>query len=132
MSTEIQAHGVENAKQFITILGGQVYSAATIDKNGDGEISTGEWTGFGSGFAMAVFTSFSIVSASLPEFGDLKGKEFDELTDHVLATDFLPDDKEQAEVLVKYVLHVANTNRKFAIDLIGLSRGEKIALPVAA
>ena len=96
-----QELGIENAKQFITVLSGQVYAGANIDKDGDGQISTMEWTGFGSGFAMAVFSSFGVATAAFPEFGDLKGSEFDELTAHVLKTDFLPSEKEQPEILVK-------------------------------
>ena len=127
-----QTHGIVNAKKFLTILGAQVQAAATMDSDGDGQISTMEWTNFGGGLAIAVFSSFSTVSAALPEFGDLKGEEFDELTTHVLGIDFLPDSKDQAEDLVKYVLFVANTNRKFVGNLVALSKGKAIEVPSAA
>ena len=74
----------------------------------------------------------STLNASFPEIADVKGEEFDELTDYVLKTDFLPDDKDRAENVVKYIFFVANTLRGIGGNVVAISRGEDIEWPTAA
>ena len=102
--------GIENAKMFLTALAGQVFAAANIDDNRDGEVTTGEWSGFGTQLILAVLGNLSVGRNAFPEFADIKGSELAELTDHVLKTNFLPDDRDQAEALVKTVLVLAYIN----------------------
>lgn len=118
--------GIENAKAFITALAGQIYAASTIDADGDGAISTTEWTSFGTGFVLAALGNLTIGRNAFPEFADLKGAEFGQLTGHVLSTDFLPDDKQQAEDLVKLVIVAANANRLLIEGIVSLSKGEEL------
>jgi hypothetical protein len=120
------ALGINNAKAFLTALAGQVMAGASLDANRDGTISTSEWTGFGTGFILAALGNLSTGRAAFPEFGDLKGPEFGELTAHVLNTDFLPGDQDQAEQLVKLVLLAANANRLLISGILDLSQGRPL------
>jgi hypothetical protein len=116
--------GITNAKAFLTTLAAQVYAASTIDSDNDGDISTSEWTNFGTQLILAVLGNFSVARNAFPEFGDIKGDEYGELVAHVLKTDFLPDDDDKAEDLVKTILVLAYVNRIGVMNIQASLQGE--------
>ena len=53
-------------------------------------------------------------------------EEWEELTDHIVATDFLPDDREKAEQYLRLVVLWLNYNRRFVSKSIAFfSKEEK-------
>lgn len=119
-------YGVDNLKTVITFLGGRVNEAVQIDKNGDGKVDFTEIIGYSLGTASlipGILPSFSLIDE---EAKDLDNNEWDELVQHVLNTDFLPDDKEQAEHFIKATVFVLNVNRQYIRFASRVFKGEEV------
>lgn len=124
--------GIENLKRLITAVAAQAAAAFSIDANGDGKISTGEYTSFGTGFLLAALGNAGTAQAAFPEIKDIEGDEFGQLTKHVIATKFLPDSEAEAEKLIKLVVITAYLNKVMVDTIIATSKGEPIELDLEA
>ena len=118
--------GVSNLKKAITYLGGQIRNAYSIDQDGDGKSSTAELIQYGLATIATLPGILPAFSASEDEIKDLTSAEINELVDHVLNTEFLPDDRERAEHYVKSLIYVLNVNRQMVSFSIKFFAGEDV------
>ena len=118
--------GVSNLKKAITYLGGQIRNAYSIDQDGDGKSSTSELIQYGLATISTIPGILPALSASQDEIKDLTSAEVNELVDHVLNTEFLPDDRERAEHYVKSLIYVLNVNRQMVSFSIKFFAGEDV------
>jgi hypothetical protein len=118
--------GVSNLKKAITYLGGQIRNAYSIDQDGDGKSSTAELIQYGLATIATLPGILPAFSASEDEIKDLTSAEINELVDHVLSTEFLPDDRERAEHYVKSLIYVLNVNRQMVGFSIKFFAGEDV------
>lgn len=119
-------YGVDALKRSIAWLGTQVSAATQMDANGDGKIDRTEILSYSLGLLPTIPGILPTFTEAGKEIRDLESSEFDELTDHVLRTDFLPDDRERAEHYVKAVVFYLNMTRNFVRFNIQFFDGEDV------
>ena len=98
---------ITNLKAVITYAGAQRKAYAEADTNGDGKRDGTEIAAFAAQMLMQGFSRYGNVVAAFPEALDIRGPEPLELIDHVIATEWLPDDRNEAEVFVDQLLGYA-------------------------
>lgn len=115
----VNALGVTSLKRVITYVGAQIKGAFLIDSDGDGKNSTAEYLAYAFSLIPTIPGIIPALQNSQAEFRDLTNEEITELVDHVLRTDFLPDDRDRAEHYVKALFYTLNVSRlfiKFSVD----------------
>jgi hypothetical protein len=118
--------GIDNLKQAISYIATQAQAAFRIDANNDGTIDLAESFAFGLQILPTLPGILPVMRDAGPEIVDIRGPEFDELVDHILATDFLPTERDKAEEFGKAVIFWLNMNRKFTEYTIGYFNGEEV------
>lgn len=129
MNTAVpQTYSVDNLKQLITYVGAQIRASYEIDQNKDGKKSTAELLQFGFQVALASAPMLPVFQNAAPEIRDIVAEEWTELTDHVIATDFLPDDRDRAERWIKSTVFMLNMARAYGAYTIKVFEGDDSAV----
>lgn len=124
---QVKKEGIESLKRAITYIGTQARGIFGIDANKDGSIDPTEIFSYTIALLPTIPGIIPVFGKVLPEASDLDKEEFDQLIDHVLNTDFLPDDKDRAEGYVKAVITWLNMNRRFTEYNIAFFNGEDVS-----
>jgi len=123
-------YGIQNIKTGITIFGGIFKTSFGIDMNKDGKIDGSERIAYIGNVLPQTFPFFGIFTELGNEVKDkITEEEWEDLVDHVVATDFLPTDRDEAEEYLKLVILWLNYNRRFAVKSIAFfSKEERMDL----
>lgn len=119
-------YGIQNLKTGITIFGGIFKSSWSIDLNKDGKVDGSERIAYIGNVLPQTFPFFGIVTELGNEVKDkITEEEWDDLVDHVVSTDFLPNDRDEAEEYLKLVILWINYNRRFVTKSISFFAKEE-------
>ena len=123
-------YGIQNLKTGITVFAGIFKTSFNIDLNKDGKIDGSERIAYLGNVLPQTFPFFGIFTELGNEVKDkITEEEWDELTDFIVATDFLPDDRDEAEDYLRLVILWINYNRRFVVKSIAFfSKEEKAEL----
>lgn len=126
--------GVEAIKNGLTITAGIVKSSFSADTNGDGKVDSGERLAFIGSILPQTFPLFTVIPAAAEEIRDkITAEEREELVDHAVSLDFLPEGRDVAEEYIKLVILWINYNIRFVNKSIQFfSKRELTEIAVAA
>jgi len=108
-------YGVQNIKQGLSVVAGISKTSFSMDTNEDGKIDSSERTAYLISVLPQTFPLFGIYGGMVDEIKDkITNEEREELVDHAVSLDFLPEGRDVAEDYVKTVILWLNYNIRFA------------------
>ena len=118
--------GVDSMKQVITFLGAEVKKGFRVDQNGDGKVDTMEIIQFALPLATTLPGVLPAFTEGWKESQELSSEEIDEITNHIISTDFLPSEKDRAENYAKFVFKYLLLTKNFGEQTVAFFRGEDV------